>query len=281
MENNQVQQSTTTATVTETIATDENNISNSNNNIAKKNKYKHDMRAFYHLFLQKLPFLREYKPLAIGVKSQIQQALWSDPQTAVIFSKTILRRMMAMHTTRGEYLRAVINSKQRYNLDGTPADINSLGAIKEKEIEYSQNLLKNVEERIEKAQKKRELEKIEKEKEQKRKQTEYFQRLKEKKLAEEAKKIIQKNKDDDAKFASIVKTKSKPKLKIDTSLKSATTLEQLKTNATDQVIAKPDSNISSENIVSKAAESAEKPVKKTLTLKGKLKLKPKKDDDNK
>lgn len=226
-----------------------------------KKSYKHNMWAFYSLFLDKLPFLKEYKPLAVGVMEQIQQALWSDQQTAALFSKTILRRIMAIHTNRNTYLKAVIESNQRYNLDGTPADINDNGAIKENEIMYSQQRLKEVEVIIEERKKRKELEKLEKEKEQKRKQAEYFKKLREKKLAEEANKIIQKNKEDDKKFASIVKTKTKQKFKLDLNSK--------------------DSNISKVDNTPQAAEVAEKAVKKTLTLKGKLKLKPKKDDDNK
>lgn len=254
--------------------------------------YKHNLRAFYNLFLEKLPFLREYKPLAVGVMEQIQQAICSDQQTAAIFSKTLLRRMMAIHTNREIYLKAVINSNQRYNLDGSLADINNKGAITDYEISYSQERLKDVKERIEKARQQYELAKKEKELEQKRKQAEYFQR---KKLQQQGHNNQNSNnnfkyKSKDAKYnkpnndsnnlhhqkndeniSAIIKTKTKPKFKFNVNSQSGALLDNFKNIPQESV--KDNSNFTTHSFASKAAEHGGIATKKTLSLKGKLKLK--------
>ena len=84
---------------------------------------------------------RDYKPLAIGILDEVQQAVSE-------FSRTRLRRALHAHVNHVRYLKTMATGGTRLHLDGTDA-----GEITKDAVDYSKECLKSLKEKIRKKQK--------------------------------------------------------------------------------------------------------------------------------
>lgn len=91
-------------------------------------------KAMDHFLADRFEVWLSYKPLALGVETDLYQLMDQNQPPA---SKRVVQRLLRMHCNHGKYLQAVIDGQQRYTLAGE-----IIGEVSRAEREHASRTLK-------------------------------------------------------------------------------------------------------------------------------------------